>query len=357
MAGLLRNKGGFFNNYEIIVAAGNKAGMGDKALLPVKKAIGNDPLSSKTITLSCGKLTTGVSVQAWTGIFILRNTTSPETYFQAAFRVQSPWSYSDVDTGERHVLKEHCYVFDFAPSRALSLIAEYSSKLTSNSSERVEAKVEEFLRFLPVLCFDGSEMQSLNPNELLDIATSGMASTMLARRWQSNFLINLDVNTLERLLIRDDLLAELANIEGFRNLANLSTNIKKIVSHEEAVKKVKRERLPLSSEMSDDKKRVNKFREDLKRDLKKFLTRIPIFMYLTDYREERLIDVIRSIEPDLFVRVTGIKIKTFNDLVELGLFNSAVMNAAVLGFKQFEEASLSYAGGERSFGKIRGFDE
>lgn len=86
MANLLKapnNK--FYHDYDIIVSAGNHAGMGDKALEPVKKAIGNNPLSTKSITLSCGKLMTGVSVPAWTGIFMLRNCAGPETYFQAGF--------------------------------------------------------------------------------------------------------------------------------------------------------------------------------------------------------------------------------------------------------------------------------
>ena len=92
MYNLLREEqNSFFEEYNIIIAAGNQAGMGVDAINPVKEAMGMpDPLSTKTITLSCGKLTTGVTIKPWTGIFILRNLNSPETYFQAAFRVQSP---------------------------------------------------------------------------------------------------------------------------------------------------------------------------------------------------------------------------------------------------------------------------
>ena len=80
----------FYQDYRVVVAAGSSAGIGVDALAPVLKAMGN-PLETKTITLSCGKLTTGVSVKPWSGIFMLRNSSSPETYFQAAFRVQTPW--------------------------------------------------------------------------------------------------------------------------------------------------------------------------------------------------------------------------------------------------------------------------
>ena len=86
----------FYHDYKVIVAAGISAGLGAEALKPVLDAM-DKPLTSKTITLSCGKLTTGVSVKPWTGIFMLRNSSSPETYFQAAFRVQTPWTVKNTD--------------------------------------------------------------------------------------------------------------------------------------------------------------------------------------------------------------------------------------------------------------------
>ncbi|MBQ3751432.1 MAG: hypothetical protein II865_09050 [Bacteroidales bacterium] len=104
----------FFHDYRIVVAAGSEAGIGAKALEPVFNAM-DDPQQNKTITLSCGKLSTGVTVRPWTGMLMLRNTSSPETYFQTAFRVQSPWTVSDED-GQEVVLKPRCYLFDFAPS-------------------------------------------------------------------------------------------------------------------------------------------------------------------------------------------------------------------------------------------------
>src|SRR5436189_1873350 len=86
----------FYRDYKVIVAAGNAAGIGVKALPPVLETM-DDPLSTKTITLSCGKLATGVTVRPWTGILMLRNCSTPETYFQAAFRVQNPWTVKNPD--------------------------------------------------------------------------------------------------------------------------------------------------------------------------------------------------------------------------------------------------------------------
>src|SRR3989338_5602006 len=141
----------FYHDYSVIVAAGVSAGIGVDALPPVQEAM-DDPLKTKTITLSCGKLTTGITVKPWVGIFMLRNTSSPETYFQDAFRVQSPWTIKNPDNiapNQEQIIKEECYVFDFAPDRALRQIADYSCRLNVNESNP-EKKVEEFIRFLPV---------------------------------------------------------------------------------------------------------------------------------------------------------------------------------------------------------------
>src|SRR5258708_12442423 len=91
-----------------------------------------DPLETKTITLSCGKLTTGVTVRPWTGVLMLRSSSSPETYFQAAFRVQSPWTVRNPDgasPNEEQIINEHCYPFAFAPHRALRHLADYTYQL------------------------------------------------------------------------------------------------------------------------------------------------------------------------------------------------------------------------------------
>ena len=108
----------FFHDYHINVCAGAAAGIGLAALRPVQKSM-QKPLESKSITLSCGKLTTGVTVKPWTGVFMLSNIKSAETYFQTAFRVQSPWTIKD-DKNKQVIIKKECYVFDFALDRALA---------------------------------------------------------------------------------------------------------------------------------------------------------------------------------------------------------------------------------------------
>ena len=344
MAGLLKKRyNRFYSEYKVIVAAGNEAGMGADAVGPVYDAM-DDPQKSKTITLSCGKLSTGVTVKPWTGILMLRNTTSPETYFQAAFRVQSPWTTRD-ENADEVILKPFCYVFDFAPNRALRLVEEYSCQLNVHESNP-EKKVEEFIKFLPILAFDGSSMKEIDAAGVLDMAMSGTTATLLARRWESAVLVNVDNATLQRLMNNPEAMLALMNIEGFRSL---NSDIETIINKSEKVKNTKKERgddlTPREKkELSDEEKEYKSKRKEIQEKLIKFATRIPVFMYLTDYREYSLKDVIEQLEPELFRKVTGLTLKDFSLLVSLGVFNSELMNDAVYKFKRYEDSSLEYTG-------------
>ena len=346
----------FFRDYNIVVCAGTKAGIGVAALEPVKNAMGN-PLATKTITLSCGKLTTGVTVKPWTGVFMLRNLKSPETYFQTAFRVQSPWTITD-DAGEQKIMKQECYVFDFALDRALRQISDYSCRLNVNE-DNPEKKVAEFINFLPVLAYDGSTMKQISAQDVLDIALAGTSATLLARRWESALLVNVDNDTLSRLLNNKDALDALMKIEGFRSL---NQDIETIINKSEKVKKAKKEGTDEltkkeKKELSDEEKEYKSMRKQIQEKLIKFATRIPVFMYLTDYRERTLKDVITQLEPGLFKKVTGLDVPDFEMLCTLGVFNASLMNDAIFKFKRYEDSSLSYTGIDKHEGMdIGGWD-
>ena len=354
MSALLRKRSNrFFDDYKVIVAAGNEAGMGAQAVEPVYNAM-EDPQRTKTITLSCGKLSTGVTVKPWTGILMLRNTTSPETYFQAAFRVQSPWTAKD-EHGEEIILKPFCYVFDFAPNRALRQVQEYSCQLNVHESNP-ERKVEDFIKFLPILAFDGSSMKEIDAAGVLDMAMSGTTATLLARRWESAVLVNVDNATLRRLMNSPEAMRALMNIEGFRNL---NSDIETIINKSEHVKKTKKEKgdslsVAEKRQLSEEEKEYKSKRKEIQDKLIKFATRIPVFMYLTDFREYCLKDVIEQLEPALFRKVTGLTLKDFSLLVSLGVFNSELMNDAVYKFKRYEDSSLEYTGIDRHTGSVVG---
>lgn len=357
MYNLLHEKrNNFFDDYKILVCAGTKAGIGIDALAPVLNAMG-DPLKTKTITLSCGKLTTGVTVRPWAGVFMLRNLKSPETYFQTAFRVQSPWEIKD-EHGNREIIKKECYVFDFALERALHQISDYSCRLKVDDTSP-EQKVSEFISFLPVLAFDGSSMNRIDAQDILDITYAGTSATLLAKRWQTALLVHVDNDTLKKLQSNQEALDALMNIEGFRSL---NSEIQTIINRSEKVKKLKKEKgddltKQEKMELSEDEKKAKSLRKQVQENLLKLAARIPAFMYLTDYREQTIKDVITQIEPELFKKVTGLSVKDFDILCSIGLFDPEKMNQGIFGFRKYENSSLSYTGIDKHEGEsVGGWD-
>lgn len=350
MANLLTERHNtFWHDYKVIVAAGAQAGIGLDALPPVRNAIGSG-FESKTIALSCGKLTTGVTVAQWSSILMLRNLKSPETYFQAAFRVQSPWSIKNPNgdnPNEEEILKPVCFVFDFAPTRALRQLSDYGIGLAPGEANP-EAAVRELVSFLPVLAYDGANMTQIDAGGILDIAMSGTTGTLLARKWGSALLVNVDNDTLRRVLENEEAMKAVERIEGWRALGdniietiiNKSDKIKKLKNKAKGKELSEREK----KELSDEEREFKSKRKMVQEKLIKFATRIPAFMYLTDFRENTLQDVITKIEPDLFRAVTGLTVQDFHLLVKLRVFNTEQMNQAVFAFRRYEDASLRYTG-------------
>jgi len=350
MANLLAEKHNvFWHDYKVIVAAGAAAGIGLDALPPVRDAIGSG-FDTKTITLSCGKLTTGVTVNQWSSILMLRNLKSPETYFQAAFRVQSPWTIKNPNgdnPNEEEILKPICFVFDFAPTRALRQLSEYGIGLSPNEPNPENA-VRELVSFLPVLAYDGANMTQIDAGGVLDIAMAGTSATLLARKWESAMLVNVDNDTLRRVLENSDAMAAIERIEGWRALGD--NIIETIINKSEKVKELREAARKFDhdddtkKELSEAEREYKSKRKMVQEKLIKFATRIPAFMYLTDFRENTLRDVITKLEPDLFQSVTGLTVQDFHLLVSLKVFNTEQMNQAVFAFRRYEDSSLRYTG-------------
>ena len=350
MANLLAERHNtFWLGYQVIMAAGATAGIGLEALPPVRKAIGSG-FDTKTITLSCGKLTTGVTVAQWSAILMLRNLKSPESYFQAAFRVQSPWSIKNPNgdnPNEEDILKPVCFVFDFAPTRALRQLSEYGIGLSPNETNPENA-VRDLVAFLPVLAFDGAHMTQIDAGGILDIAMAGTSATLLARKWESALLVNVDNGTLRRILDSPEAMDAVGRIEGWRALGD--NVIETIINKSEKVKDLKTKAkdgdltAQEKNELSAEEKEYKSKRKLVQEKLIKFATRIPAFMYLTDFRENTLQDVITKLEPELFLTVTGLTVRDFHLLVRLKVFNTEQMNAAVFAFRRYEDASLRYTG-------------
>lgn len=346
MAELLR-RNHVLSNYEVVIAAGPEAGIGLDALPPVREAIKR---SKRTITLSCGKLTTGVTVPEWTSVFMLRSMKSPESYFQTAFRAQSPgYVFHGAGKSETAVMKDTCFVFDFDPRRALTLASEYCYQLDRVTSGKDTTRGDlldrmgEFLDYMPVLCHDNGMMLELDPGAAIDLATSGIGTAMLARRFQSPKMVDVSALAVRRLQEDTELVAALARIEAFRNL---SENLKAITAEHE-----KKGHLDPEGEPKEKEKKPQPVDADIKKMIKeiqdnllKFVTRLPVFMYLNDEREKTALEVIATTDDALFKKATGITKADFRKLLDLGVFQADYMNEAIRSFKQVEDNALVYLG-------------
>jgi len=220
--------------------------------------------------------------------------------------------------------------------------------LVSPGESNPENAVRDLVSFLPVLAYDGANMTQIDAGGILDIAMAGTSATLLARKWESALLVNVDNDTLRRILDNPEAMEAVERIEGWRALGD--NIIETIINKSEKVKglknKAKDNALTNSEkkEMTDEEKEYKSKRKLVQEKLIKFATRIPAFMYLTDFRENTLQDVITKLEPDLFQAVTGLTVRDFHLLVSLKVFNTEHMNQAVFAFRRYEDASLRYTG-------------
>lgn len=166
-----------FRHFDVVNVAGRSETdeQNENALDKVLKAIGDNPEKTSTITISCGRLTTGVTVAPWTAVFYLKGGDRAATYMQTIFRVQSPYK-----TPEGKIKKE-CYVFDFAPDRTLKIVAEtakFSSMATAKEKKKQEGEeektqemrdketVRDFIELCPVLSMEGGKMSPMDVNDI-----------------------------------------------------------------------------------------------------------------------------------------------------------------------------------------------
>lgn len=182
-----------FENYEIILAAGDGKLSEDeqtkKSLDKVREAIQK---YDKTITISVGQLTTGITIPEWSAVLMLSNMKSPALYMQAAFRSQNPWAYH---VGGEHFVKENAYVFDFDPARTLDIFEQFANNLSPNTSggkgdsDARKQNIRELLNFFPVIGEDDNgEMVELDAERVLSIPRKIRSLEVVRRGFMSNFL-------------------------------------------------------------------------------------------------------------------------------------------------------------------------
>lgn len=288
-----------FGQFEIVNVAGDgdEEVETDNALKMVEKAMGPEPEDTRTITLSCGKLTTGVTVRPWTAVMMLSGShnTDAKAYMQTIFRVQSPYTTND---GRR---KENCYVFDFAPDRTLKVLADTAkvqTKKTTSESDRV--KLGEFLNFCPVIGYNGTQMAKFNVENMLEQLKRAYISRITRngcddpRLYNQEMLRKLDKDALEKF-------KSLHAIIGATKANHTSTDVDMAKSGltneqyeelERIQKKPKKDRTPEELVALEEAKEKKKNADSAISILRGISIRLPLLMYgaelTTDEQEVNL---------------------------------------------------------------------
>lgn len=293
-----------FQHFKVV----NVAGDGDQdeesrdALEAVEQAIGKDPDATRTITLSCGRLTTGVSVKAWTAVFMLSGSynTAVSSYMQTIFRVQTPATINGR-------MKEQCYVFDFAPDRTLKVIAETAkiSAKAGKTSQSDRKAMGEFINFCPIISIEGSQMNRFDVPRMLEQLKRVYVERVVRNGFEDNSLYNDELMKLDDLELQefDDLKKIIGQTKAMPKTNQVDINSQGL-NNEEYEEKEKLEKKPKKELTEEERKRLEELKKKTKNReaaisiLRGISIRMPLLIYgaeLSDENQEITIDNFASL--------------------------------------------------------------
>ena len=296
-----------FGLFEVV----NVAGDGDEdqesseALKAVEKAMGADPDETWTITLSCGRLTTGVSVKPWTGVFMLSGSfsTSAAQYMQTIFRVQTPY--------ENHGrMKENCYAFDFAPDRTLRVLAEAAKVSTKAGKQTEDDRVQlgDFLNFCPIISIEGSQMKPYDVNKMMSQLKKAQIEKVVQCGFEDGALYNDELLKLTEVELKDfdDLKKTIGQTKAIGKTSDIDVNNQGFTNEqyeekERLEKKPKKDRTPEEQARLDELKAMSNQRRNAISILRGISIRMPLLIYgaeLKSEEEEITIDNFASLIDD-----------------------------------------------------------
>lgn len=304
LAAMLRNHP-VFGLFEIVNVAGDgdEEEPNEEALRKVNNAIGPDPDMTRTITLSCGRLTTGVSVKPWTGVLMLSGShnTAASAYMQTIFRVQTPATINGR-------VKEDCYVFDFAPDRTLKVLAE-TAKISTKAGKQTTSdrqQLGEFLNFCPIIAVDGSKMKRFNTEQMLQQLKRVYVERVVQHGFEDGYLYN----NYELMRLSDVNIREFDKLKGIIGktkamgktndiiVNNQGLTDEEYAEQEQLEKKNKRQRTPEEQARLEELKKKRKVKEDAISILRGISIRMPLLIYgadITDEDKELTIDNFTSL--------------------------------------------------------------
>ena len=282
-----------FGNFKIVNVAGNGDAdeENDDALKMVQKAIGPDPDETYTITLSCGRLTTGVSVPEWTAVFMLSGSsnTSAASYMQTIFRVQTPATINGR-------VKQECFVFDFAPDRTLKVLAE-TAKISARAGKTTQTDkrvMGEFLNFCPVIGFDGTKMRTFDVEKMLGQLKRVQVERVVRNGFEDNCLYNDELLKLDKIELAefDNLKRIIGQTRAMKKSGNIDINSSGLTNEEYedlgggSGKKKPRDLTPEEKERLEKLKEARKNRDAAASILRGISIRMPLMIYGANLNDE-----------------------------------------------------------------------
>ena len=284
LAAMLRNHP-VFGLFEIVNVAGDgdEEEANEEALKKVTDAIGTDPDNTRTITLSCGRLTTGVSVKPWMGVFMLSGSfnTAASAYMQTIFRVQTPATINGR-------VKEDCYVFDFAPDRTLKVLAE-TAKISTKAGKQSSGERQqlgEFLNFCPIISIEGSQMKQLDTEHMLQQLKRVYVERVVQNGFEDGYLYNDELMRLTDVDIKefDELKGIIGQTKAMGKSNDITVNDQGLTNEEyeekeKLEKKKKRELTPEEKARLEELKKKKKVKEDAISILRGISIRMPLMIY------------------------------------------------------------------------------
>lgn len=333
-----------FAQFKIVNVAGDgdEEQADEEALKMVMKAITNKPHETYTITLSCGRLTTGVSVPAWTAVFMLTGSfnTSVSTYMQTIFRVQTPATINGR-------VKEECFVFDFAPDRTLKVIAEaakISSKAgkTSNNDRNI---LGEFLNFCPIISVEGSKMAAYDVEGMLEQLKKVYVERVVSNGFEDNHLYNQDqLMQLDEVELKDfeSLKGIIGSTKAIQKSGDIDINKQGFTNEEyeqlsgaKKKNKTKKELTPAEQKLLKENEEKRKNKESAVSILRGISIRMPLLIYGADVKDED-----KQISINNFAEL--IDDQSWNEFMPKGVTKKVFQN-----FKKYYEPDVFRAAGKR----------
>jgi hypothetical protein len=342
-----------FGQFKIV----NVAGDGDEeeakeeSLKKVKNAISSKPQETYTITISCGRLTTGVSVPAWTAVFMLSGSfnTSASSYMQTIFRVQTP----AIINGR---IKEECFVFDFAPDRTLRVIAE-TAKISSKAGKTSSGDREtmgEFLNFCPIISVDGSRMAAYNVEGMLEQLKKVYVERVVRNGFEDSYLYNNDqLMKLDDVELKDfdKLKGIIGRTKAMPKSGNIDINNQGFTDEEYEDLEGAKKKSNGKKELSEEEKRLLKEREEKRKNrdsavsiLRGISIRMPLLIYGADVKDED-----KQINIENFTEL--IDEKSWDEFMPKG-----VTKKVFESFKKYYEPDVFRAAGKRIRAMARAAD-